>query len=170
MATVRWRLIALAVGLAAATQGAHAGCSRSIMPDGMGRFVVTGAEVRDRASGLVWQRCSLGADINGDCKGERALVSYAQAKAASASAGRGWRLPTFLELVELLDQDCGQPATDTRVFPDVSAAGNEGSEEYWTSTPGGINDMMSTIDFSYGYREIRSPGFPRRARLVRSGS
>ena len=154
---------------------AHAGCTRSVGPDGNSRSELKGGEAHDWASGLVWSRCSVGMTwVEGrGCAGERDAVPFAEAKAAAveaaASTGRPWRLPTAPELHGLLDQDCGAPAIDTSVFPDVTAAGGEGAEEYWTATAAGINDMLATVEFSYGYGEIRSPGFLRRARLVRSG-
>ena len=140
------------------------------MPDGSPRFELKDGEARDGVSGLVWRRCSVGLEWKGNgCSGDREAFNFADAKAAAASAGRPWRLPTAQELYALIDQDCGAPAINLSIFPDVTRSTKEGDEEYWSTTPGGINDMQATVEFSIGYGEIRSPGFLRRARLVRSG-
>lgn len=149
---------------------AEPACTRSELADKSPRYDARGGEVRDRATGLVWQRCSLGLawdEVAKACTGERASLIYSDALAAAAGAGSGWRLPTVTELSSLIDDDCGVPALDARIFADVSNSTDEAEEEYWTTTPGGIEDMMYFVDFAYGYRDIRSPGFERRARLVR---
>ena len=154
----------------ATVQPAFGACARSRAPDGTARFELKGAEVVDRLSGLVWQRCSLGLTWtkDGGCTGDRTFVTHPDATAAAEQAGNGWRLPTADELAELVDQECGRPAIDTKIFPDVTASTDEGAEEYWTSTPGGIEDMVYFIEFSDGYSDIRSPGFERHARFVRT--
>lgn len=122
-------------------------------------------------TGLVWQRCSIGLKVaaDGRCTGERAELSFPEAEAAAKAAGAPWRLPTARELGGLVDQDCGTPAIDRTIFQDVSDSTDEGAEEYWTSTPAGLDEMMYFIDFSFGHADIRSPGFRRYARLVRGG-
>jgi len=158
-------LVAAALILAGAPGAAEAACTKSRLPDGKPRFELKAGEATDRTTGLVWSRCSLGTTwTSGKCDGERADVDHGEATAAAKSP---WRLPTARELSALIDQDCDRPAIDTAVFPDVTASTDEGAEEFWTSTPGGINEMMVVIDLADGYGDIRSPGFKRSARMVR---
>lgn len=158
-------LLAAALALAGAPGAAVAACSKSRLPDGKPRFELKAGEATDRTTGLVWRRCSLGSEwVNGKCEGARADVDHEEAAAAAKSP---WRLPTARELSALIDTDCGRPAIDQTVFPDVTASADEGIEEFWTSTRGGINEMMVVVDLADGYGDIRSPGFKRSARLVR---
>lgn len=158
-------LLAAALAATGAPGTAEAACSKSRLPDGKPRFELKAGEATDRTTGLVWSRCSHGTTwANGKCVGERADVDHEE---AAAAAKPPWRLPTARELSALIDQDCGRPAIDTAVFPDVTGSTDEGAEEFWTSTPGGINEMMVVIDLADGYGDIRSPGFKRSARLVR---
>ena len=149
---------------------ASAACTRSVTTAGTPRFEMRGADVLDRATRLLWRRCSVGLTWSrtAGCIGERTSLSFDDASASARRAGRPWRLPTYEELAGLIDRDCGAPAIDTAAFPDVTGSSDEGAEEYWTSTKAGINDMLHVVEFSYGYTDVRSPGFPRRARLVRS--
>lgn len=162
--------ILLAIAVLASPNGGQAACKDSVGKDGKARFEIRGGEALDRMTGLVWQRCSLGMtwDAKKGCTGERADMPFPDAEKAASATGNGWRLPTIGELITLVDQSCGRPAIDKRVFPDVSASTDEGAEEYWTSSPGNLNDMMYFVEFADGYRDIRSPGFERHARLVRN--
>lgn len=160
---------ALVLGLAGVGQ-ASAGCKRSLAADGKQRFQIKGADVHDRTTGLVWQRCSLGTQWSaaGGCTGERTAYFFPDAEQAARAAGAPWRMPTADELGSLVDRDCGLPAIDVTVFPDVPAATDEGANVYWTATRGGLEKMMYAIDFSEGYGDIRSPGFGMYVRLVRT--
>jgi len=147
---------------------AEAACRYSHAKDGSPRFLVKGPEVEDRKTGLVWQRCSLGLAWTRErgCTGARTGYFYPDAETAAARA-RPWRLPTAEELGSLIDRDCGQPAIDTNIFPDVSGSVSEAAERYWTATPGGLDDMMVFMDFADGYADIHSRGFHLYVRLVR---
>lgn len=161
------------LGMAWACAGmtaASAACSRSVTTAGTARFELRGGDVLDRTTRLLWRRCSVGLtwSRSAGCLGERASLSFDDANAGARRSGRVWRLPTYGELAALIDRDCGSPAIDTAAFPDVTAAMEEGAEEYWTSTKAGINDMLHVVEFSYGYSDVRSPGSARRVRLVRA--
>ncbi|MDP2141330.1 MAG: DUF1566 domain-containing protein [Gammaproteobacteria bacterium] len=56
-------------------------------------------------------------------------VTLAEAEAAVAALGEGWRLPTVKELFSLVDHGRHAPAIDTEKFPDTK------SDWYWTGTP-----------------------------------
>jgi Protein of unknown function (DUF1566) len=102
-----------------------------------------GSMVLDKATNLVWQRCSVGQQWNGnDCAGKASSFTMVQAKRI---APEGWRLPTKDELLTLLwcsyptksSASCNtaseKPRIDTLVFPDAR-------DYVWTST---INDKVS---------------------------
>jgi hypothetical protein len=95
-------------------------------------------EVTDNHTGLVWQ---LGDDGN----------TYTQAQAVqhcasftSAEAATGWRLPSVIELMTLIDNGVDLPSID----PSFSGAQ---STNYWTSTPTATANMLAwTVRFDFG--------------------
>jgi hypothetical protein len=117
------------------------------------------------ATGLTWQRCSLGQKFNdGNCHGSASKVDWADAQKAATVAGHGWRLPTQTELVSLLLSNCTAPATDNAAFPGTPATW------YWSSTADGPQGAWF-VDFEKG----GGAGATLRAsvaavRLVRTGS
>ncbi len=132
------------------------------------RFILSAGEARDTASGLVWQRCSLGLTWtpNQGCTGERTGMSLADAKAAAKAAGGGWRLPTVDELYELVDQGCGEPPVDVTAFPDLNGT-LDVEESFWTSTEAGMLNLVYQVDFATGLADARSQGYALSVRLVR---
>jgi Protein of unknown function (DUF1566) len=156
----------LAFGLSAPS---FAACPTSAKTHAGGPRFVKDAEIEDRASALVWQRCSLGlawSKADG-CSGDRAFLSHDDALKAAKEAGGKWCLPTAKELTSHLDWDCGKPARDTSVFADIEATA-EGDSKYWTSTSGGVDDMMVYIDMMDGRGDIHSRGYSLQVRLVRN--
>ena len=136
------------------------------------RFVLNDDEATDTRTQLVWKRCSEGLvwlDRDG-CRGEIRQSPLETAIEQARKAGDGWRLPTADELLTLVARDCGEPAIDAEVFPDVPLdPGGEGSL-YWTSTPAGMMDMTVTVDFRDGTYDMHSRGLHYFIRLVRSAS
>ncbi len=134
------------------------------------RFVIHGAEVFDKKSGLVWRRCGVGLEFAppGRCTGEKAALDFAAANDAARAAGVGWRVPTVAELTSLLDESCGTPAIDIAIFPDVSASEDDESA-YWTQSEVGAADLVYYVDFLSGTVDGHSKGFSLAVRLVRSG-
>lgn len=106
--------------------------------------------------------------------GER--MAYAQAEAACAALGEGWRLPTRAELESIIDLSRHDPAIDTDRFPDTQ------SGAYWTSTPCAwapscawvVGFYNGYVDFSHrGYsnafvRAVRSAASPAGERMAAS--
>lgn len=133
------------------------------------RFMIQGADVFDKKSGLVWQRCGIGLQFapSGRCVGQKATLDFVGAIDAARAAGAGWRVPTIAELASLLDESCDTPAIDTAIFPDVSA--NEGEESaYWTQSEVGAADLVYYVDFLSGTVDGHSKGFSLAVRLVKS--
>jgi len=128
---VTWRRLALCclVGLASAGS-AGAACDRpQTRPDD--RYMVVegsdGAEVLDKATGLVWQRCVLGKTWDrstNQCSGSARHVGWMVASALEADAdkpvkaGEKWRLPSYIELLSLVDMSCSHPAVNSKWFPE----------------------------------------------------
>ena len=95
-------------------------------------------EVTDSHTGLIWQR---GDDGN--------MYTYAQAgphcaSFKSAEAATGWRLPSVVELMTLINSGVYLPSISPAF---VGAQSNN----YWTSTPTANADMLSwTVKFDFG--------------------
>ena len=131
------------------------------------RFVPGDGDVLDLHTHLVWMRCSLGMRwTHAGCMGDMETMSLGQAKSAADAVGHGWRVPTADELFSLVDHSCGAPAIDTTAFPDIRP--NSKALPYWTTTPLGIANLTVYIDFSEGFYDGHSRGFPLAVRLVRS--
>ena len=87
----------------------------------------SGSEVRDKETGLVWQRCIHGLQWNGSaCTGAAAAQDWATASKNAAEAK--WRLPTQAELEGLAEKSCADPALNQTWF----GTGPHGW--VWTST------------------------------------
>jgi len=96
-------------------------------------------EVTDNHTGLIWQR---GDDGN--------LYTYAQAGPhcagfKSAEAATGWRLPSVVELMTLIDEGIYLPS----ISPNFAGAQ---SNNYWSSTPTAMTENMQswTVKFDFG--------------------
>jgi len=103
------------------------------------RFVVKGAVVKDKKTGLIWQRCSVGQTWSPSkgCKGEAKEFEW---KDLDQAAGKGWRVPTQGELVAIQEVSCAHcdvleraqnlctAAIDKGVFPNTPAS------MYWSTT------------------------------------
>lgn len=134
-------------------------------------FTLDEDEATDRRTGLIWKRCSAGLEWLGEkdgCAGEILGATPTRAEEIARKAGPGWRVPNADELLSLVARDCGEPAIDKRVFPDVPLdAGGEGSL-YWTTTEAGMLDMLVTVDFRDGTYDMHSRGLNYFVRLVKS--
>jgi hypothetical protein len=159
-------VLAFSVAAAASTSPALSACS---MRDGApARFDLRAGEALDHNTGLIWRRCSEGLQWQeaGHCEGKKKLMPLSKAVKTAAEAGLGWRLPTVQELSSLAEPECGKPAINSRVFPDIGPDVDGGSP-YWTSTPSPFEEMRYVVDLLDGYADIHSPGFAFAVRLVR---
>ena len=120
-------------------------------------------------TGLIWQRCAVGQTWNnGGCDGTGA--TYTQDKAVKLTSDLGgntdWRLPTYKELLTIVDYSQSSPATNSIVFPDAP------SSSFWTATDAAASSSFAwSIDFAYGTGVIDMSSLPKTsslaARLVR---
>lgn len=145
--------------------GADAACRTS---EGTPRFEMAEGVAFDRASGLEWRRCALGARFaDGRCEGEALAVGLDRAEAEIARLGEGWRLPSVKELSELLDERCDDPPIDPALFPDL-AVGADGEGATWTSTPVGMAELWYFVDLGRGFADGHSRSYSLTVRLVRA--
>lgn len=164
------KFITLIVGLAApATVLATQTCrTLDLAPSApVDRYLVnSGGTVTDKATGLVWKRCSEG--LSGDtCENGRATpYSWREATALAAATdfngAKGWRLPTVRELGTLLEYQCTMPAINLAIFPATPAT------NFWTATPyaGYVNGAWN-INFNDGVHDNSSKNYRLYVRLVR---
>ena len=87
--------------------------------------------VKDKATGLIWQKCSNGQNAT-DCSGTAntsdwtASITYCT---GLTLASKVWRLPNINELKSILDYSkTSSPMIDTAIFPNTAVG------YYWSST------------------------------------
>lgn len=105
------------------------------------RFEKSGVVV-DKSTGLMWMRCTLGADWHeGGCVSNGFAASWMNWKTANDRAQQlsyagydDWRLPTIDELESIVASGCVRPSIDLDVFPKTE------ERSYWTATPYEFND------------------------------
>lgn len=124
------RNIILSLCAATLTSGTGAACGHNpTRPDS--RYVVVdgsdGAEVLDTVSNLIWQRCVVGKTWDAaskQCTGKARNVGWQVAMTLGAdapkpaSAGSAWHLPSYMDLLSLLDLACRNPAVNAKWFAD----------------------------------------------------
>lgn len=134
-----WLMVGIASCFLLQTGAALAICSPKIPPGTPTTnftFLDHGAVVRDRTTGLEWQRCPEGMRLvpgkAGDHSGDTCQGTYrgfdqaaAQQLVAQVNAGTGrdgekdWRLPSLKELSTIVESACQMPAINPVVFPDT---------------------------------------------------
>jgi hypothetical protein len=159
-------------------------------------LLADGAYVKDKKTGLVWMRCSLGQTWDGNtCVGEVKKFTFDEAQAAvehlntkSFDDIKAWRLPTVRELQGLrvcskgfegeqkdLDDDgpsvsfmCkdGNESDSARPTIDIIAFPSTSPDSYWTSS---VNDtIMWDVTFYGGLVSWLPRDLKAHVRLVRS--
>lgn len=101
----------------------------------VGRYVVGPETVYDNRTQLTWQR-------------KVSFTKYTQAQAIDrcanlSLAGQGWRLPSVMELVSLVDDTRVGPAFDPTAFP------NDVFDYTWTSTPYAETSVNAWVVYFY---------------------
>jgi len=127
--------------------------------------------VTDIATGLMWQRCSLGQTWDGStCNGSASTYKWQgalpQGDSNSFAGYNDWRLPNVNELLSIAAYDRHTPAINTTVFP------NTPSGNYWSSSPDArLNYAAAFVGFHYGrsFSDGNRSATYYAVRLVRGG-
>ncbi len=106
--------------------------------------------ITDNATGLIWQKCSMGQVWNGEtngCDGTAASYSWEQALAESEqlslAGSDDWRLPNRKELQSLVDY--------TTTFPATAFPGPTEPSGYWSSSSNVWHSFRAWyLNFAYG--------------------
>lgn len=167
-----WWILLLAVGLPAA-QAAQV-CQADLAPQAVdARWQPLDEQrVRDKQTGLEWQRCSWG-QTGPDCaQGQAQRLTWPQSQELIYRLNRqgwgeaqNWRLPTRAELLSLVRPGCLRPSIDLRVFPHTQALW------FWSDDGGGVaGSDRQYVDFATGWPGEDDPQLANAVRLVRRGT
>ncbi len=154
-AAERWAAVGVAcaaVGVACAALAMLAVGARADAPSG--HFIDLGdGTVQDSKTRLLWQQEVVGG-------GNRAaMLEYCS---TLSLAGRGWRVPSVLELRSLVDETHTNPSIDARAFPLTP------QEAFWSSTlVAGHPDRGWYVNFAFGYAASNSVDDGYHVRCVR---
>jgi len=177
---VRW-LGWLLVGLLGVGSAVQAACNANIpltRPDSRYEVVAgatpAGSEVRDKVTGLIWQRCVMGMEWNGvTCTGTAGTYTWQQSldtartvTASTAESGMAatWRMPNHPELYSLPERACNRPAINVAWFP------NTPQEWMWSSSPAAsVSDTAWSVNFNNGRDVNAYIDYAYSVRLVRAG-
>lgn len=136
-------------------------------PSSRYELLAEGTEVLDRATGLIWQRCSLGQTWDGSgCAGAAATYTWQE---ALAQADGHWRVPNVKELRSLIEYAC-VPTINGTIFPDVPVTQSwQPAIHYWTASPFAHHPLQSWgVNFTNGGDYPGTPRtYPMWVRLVR---
>ncbi len=146
----------------------YAACDSTIThiaPDSRYELLNSNTEVKDKQSGLIWQRCSLGQTWSGtSCTGNAVTYNWENALQTAKNIGGGWRVPNIKELNSLTEQACYDPSINEVFFPNT-----DGSTYYWSSSPfSGWGITAWYVSFSRGYHNKGDKDHKLYVRLVRS--
>lgn len=137
-------------------------------PDDRFDILAGGSEVKDKKTGLIWQRCSLGQHWNNDqktCTGKATRHQWQAAHAKAQDLGHGYRLPNLDELASLVERQCYRPTINERIFPNTPL-----DSWFWSSSlyPGGGNDGW-VVSFFYGFTSSNYENYYYYVRAVKEG-
>jgi hypothetical protein len=151
---------AIAISLLVISFPAWSGCNE---PDRTptSRYTITGGEVYDTQTRLIWARCSVGQVwTEGEgCVGTIRDLTFEQAKQRVDAL---WRLPTGKELVTLV-AFCQHPAINTEVFPNMNMPL---ITLYWADAKDS-SDFPNVVDFYFGGTTVLNRAETAAVRLVR---
>ncbi|MGO2373182.1 MAG: DUF1566 domain-containing protein [Pseudoalteromonas prydzensis] len=125
--------------------------------------------VTDSATGLMWQRCSIGQTYNsenGGCEGDIKKVDWGEALRAAKNNRLAdysdWQVPNIKELASIVEHQCVKPSIKIDIFP------NTQNVIYWTSTTEKTNVGFAWVYFfDTGSNELAKKNNFNYLRLVR---
>jgi hypothetical protein len=103
--------------------------------------------VTDRATKLMWMRCSGGQQWSGDsCSGQARAFDWRTAQRLAGDVNvngshffNDWRVPSLRELASIVERECSDPRVNLAVFPDTPPG------LYWTVSPRPGDDAASLV-------------------------
>ena len=117
--------------------------------------------VLDRGRNLMWERVSPVSEFTWQ-------DALSRCQSLSLSGFSDWRLPTFKELLTIVDYGRAAPAADSTVFPSIV------SDLYWSATPATLrayvwdNRLVQYVTFSDGRSNVTGNANVHHTRCVRS--
>jgi hypothetical protein len=147
----------------------YAACNSAITrttPDSRYELLNSNVEVKDKQTGLIWQRCSLGQTWNGTiCTGNIAGYTWANALQTAKNMGNGWRVPNIKELKSLIEPACYHPSINDVIFSNAQSA------YHWSSSSvAGTGNFAWAVYFEDGNISYNPKDYSlSTVRLVRSG-
>ncbi len=122
-----------------------------------------GAEVKDKLTGLIWQRCVVGMKWNGNnCTASPELMNWQKAVDINSRNTSKWKLPNNSQLISLVNRTCFSPAINRYWFPSSPKGWT------WSSTRvSSFDEYAWVVGFSYGYYYAVKKELPAFVRLVR---
>ena len=153
-AIVNFGLISL-VFLHTVSLSADQVCKKSLMLETTptNRFDVSLDTVKDKKTGLIWKRCSVGQAWNNttnSCDGSIQLFDWDEALALTSDT---WRLPNIKELLSIVEHSCYKPAINLEVFVGTIALNSTNGIGYRTSSIPLFSYSGTAslgVDFSFG--------------------
>lgn len=158
----------LSISIPAHAQSSQQTCKKNSItattPNSRFEVLGNGGEVKDKQTGLIWQRCSLGQTWNGtSCIGTATQHNWKDALNKSKTVGTGYRLPNIKELKSIVERQCINPAINLQVFP------NTQTNDYWSSSPYNNHIYYSRmVNFKYGGENAHYKNSSYFVRAVRS--
>lgn len=125
--------------------------------------------VTHNTTGLMWMRCALGQDWDGErCLGfpveSNWQLALARALSSNFAGYSDWRLPNKIELESIIEERCYFPTINSQIFP------NTISSWHWTSTPYIQNPLRAySIHFGICSSDTAVKEYSSIVRLVRLG-
>lgn len=145
-------------------------------PDSRYKIINDGTEVKDKRTGLIWQRCAIGRVFDGnECTGVSEVYNWKKLLALDESldkearvnkiSGKKYRVPTIKEMESLIEIACPKIAVNTTAFPNTQSWFKSSTSDY------NNNDRSLDILFMNGAKDKRYP-YPKETsgghiRLVR---
>ncbi len=159
----RLQLVMLITAFLLIATKAYAAC-----PDNLDawQFTVSDDVVIDQQTGLMWQKCPVGATGFQCDQGQADKLNWQNALAAASAASlagfNDWRLPNIKELGSIVNLQCYAPSIAGAFFPNTPA------DYFWTSSFfSENNDKVWLVSFYYGEGGVNSSFLPFYVRLVR---
>jgi len=139
-------------------------------PDTNFEIIGDGSEVKDKITGLIWQRCFAGQIWNGsECIGEANQFQWIDALKETRKLGKGYRLPNAKEAMSIIEHSCIYPAFNTKIFMDGKWTQDiQLARPIWTSTPNGDNQVYAVWS-GWGKLTLTAKNTLKGVRAVRGG-